>query len=262
MQFNIVTLFQEIIQSAMDYGVVGRAIQRGLVQLQFVNPRQFTEDIHRTIDDRPFGGGDGMLLMAEPLKKSLDSLGQDCGHVVFLSPHGRRWCVPMVEHWVNTYSKITLICGRYGGVDQRFIEKYVDEEISLGDFVLSGGEVASLVIMDSIIRKIPGTLGNEISHIEESFQNSLLEYPQFTRPRNWEGFKVPKVLLSGDHTKVQDWKQKLSLVRTAHLRPDLLKPHHKEHLAKAIKDILNMDDNELSSCGLKRSDLISKLSHQ
>lgn len=260
MLMNIVTLFPELVKDAMSHGVTGRAIRRNLVKLNLVNPRQFTMGPHHPVDDRPFGGGDGMLLLAEPLKQAIQLLGKDKGHVVFLSPQGRKWCDQMARDWSLRYQKITFICGRYGGVDQRFIEKYVDEEISLGDFILSGGEVASLAIMDSLIRRIPGALGNEVSCEEESFQNSLLECPQFTRPRDWEGGLVPEVLLSGDHGRVKSWRKAVALIKTAQLRPDLLESHGNSSsiqvlLREAKKEVLQMNDSELLSCGLTRNNI-------
>ena len=255
MNFNVVTLFPDFIESAMSHGVIGRAIHKNLIGLNLVNPRQFTNNTHQTVDDRPFGGGDGMLMLAEPLKKSIESLGDQRGHVVFLSPQGKKWCNQMTRDWSVDYKNITLICGRYGGIDQRFIEKYVHEEISLGDFILSGGEIASLAVMDSIARRLPGVLGNQTSHEMESFQHSLLEPPQFTRPREWEKARVPEVLLSGNHRKIQIWKENLALVKTAQLRPDLLDSQLRDHLVTAKNEVLKMDDKELFSCGLKRSEL-------
>lgn len=256
MNFNVVTLFPKFIEQAMSYGVTGRALHKNLVSLSLVNPRQFTTDFHQTVDDRPFGGGDGMLMLAEPLKKSIEFLGDNRGHVTFLSPHGKRWCDQMAGDWSVNYKQITLVCGRYGGVDQRFIEKYIHEEISLGDFILSGGEIASLALMDSLIRQLPGVLGNESSHEVESFQHSLLESPQFTRPREWEEAGVPRILLSGDHGKIHIWRERLALVRTAKLRPDLLDSRQKDRLIEAKIEILKMDEKELLSCGLKKSDLL------
>ena len=259
MNFNVVTLFPEFIEQSMSHGVIGRAIDKNLVGLNLVNPRQFTSDVHQTVDDRPFGGGDGMLMLAEPLKESIESLGDRRGHVVFLSPHGNRWCDRMAWDWSVGYKNITLVCGRYGGVDQRFIKKYVDEEVSLGDFILSGGEIVSLAVMDSIIRLLPGVLGNKVSHEVESFQNSLLEHPQFTRPREWEGERVPEILLSGDHAKIQIWKEKLALVRTAQLRPDLLDFKQRDRWVEVKNEILQMNDSDLRSCGLERSELEKNL---
>ena len=255
MKFNVISIFPNLVQQAMSYGIVGRAMERKLVELTLVNPRQFTCDVHQTIDDRPFGGGDGMLMQAEPLKESIEFLGKKKGFVVALSPHGKKWCDSMARSWVVNYKEITWVCGRYGGMDQRFIERYVDEEISLGDFVLSGGEVASLALMDSLIRQLPGVLGNEVSCKAESFYEGLLEAPQFTRPRKWEGEVVPEVLLSGNHKEIQSWRSHLALVKTNQLRPDLLQTHQRKLLAKAKKEALKMSDCELSSCGLKRLEL-------
>ena len=255
MRFHILTLFPQFIAQGMSYGVVGRAVSKGLVELDLVNPRQFTSDVHQSVDDRPFGGGDGMLMLAEPLKQSIESLGAYKGHVVFLSPQGNKWCDQRAWDWSRNYKDITLICGRYGGIDQRFIEKYAHEEISLGDFILSGGEIAALGIMDSIIRRLPGVLGNEVSHQVESFQDSLLEPPQFTRPREWEGERVPEILFSGNHKNIQIWKENLALVKTAQRRPDLLNSQQRSRLVKARDEILKMDDDELFSCGLERSEL-------
>lgn len=255
MKFNVISTFPTFIEQAMSHGVVGQAVQRGLVELRLINPRQFTDNTHQTVDNRPFGGGDGMLMLAEPLKRALESLNDEKGHVVFLSPHGKRWCDSMARNWSVDHKKVTLICGRYGGVDQRFIEKYVHEEVSLGDFVLSGGEIASLALMDSLIRQLPGVLGNQVSSDIDSFQKGLLEAPQFTRPRKWGDLSVPEDLLSGDHKRIQLWKEVLALVKTSQLRPDLIKVSQKKHLHRARQEVLKMSDGELQACGLKRSEL-------
>ena len=209
----------KMIEDCFNDGVVGQARHQGLIEINCINPRQFTDDVHKTIDDRPFGGGDGMIMLAEPLKQAIEHI-QDSGPVVYLSPQGRRLDDKKTRILANLPT-ITLISGRYGGIDQRFIEKYVDEEISIGDYVLSGGELAAAVMIDSISRHIPGVLGSSASSQEDSLSDGFLEQPNFTRPRIWDKQSVPAVLFSGHHGKVQDWKINVGKLVTLKKRPDL-----------------------------------------
>lgn len=254
MNFNVLTLFPDFIQSYLKEGVIGRALQDEKLSVNIVNPREFAKDVHNTVDDKPFGGGDGMLMMYGPLKDAVDSLG-DKGLVVYLSPHGKPWSNDMAASWASKYKSVTLVCGRYAGVDQRFINECCDEQVSLGDFVLSGGELAALSVIDSVSRMRPGVLGNAQSSLKESFQeDGLLECPQFTRPREVGDVSVPVTLLSGDHKKIENYKKQISIVLTACLRPDLL------HLAvpeitKAFDFVCSLESTELQALGLTEATL-------
>lgn len=239
--------------SAVQLGVVGQAVKSDKIQLKFVNPREFTTDVHRTVDDRPYGGGDGMVMLAEPLEKALQSLGEERGYVVYLSPHGKVWSDRLAREWAQEFvtKPLTLICGRYGGIDQRFINAHVDCEISVGDFVLSGGEIAAMTVIDTLARLVPGVLGNAESSEVESFAEGLLEAPQFTRPHEIYGQIVPEVLRGGNHKKIQEFRHMISLIRTAQLRPDLSVSRAK--LAEALNYASGLADSELKACGLNRS---------
>lgn len=220
-RYDVITLFPEMIQDACSQGVTGRAVRAGLVTMQCWNPRDVTEDVHRTVDDRPYGGGPGMVMMAEPLHRTLQqvrSVSPD-SKLVYLSPQGR----PITQQLLREQQQnLVLLCGRYEGVDERFIESQVDEEWSLGDFVLSGGEVAAIAVMDALTRLVPGALGHEQSAAQDSFMDGLLDCPHYTRPEEWHGMTVPDVLLGGHHEKIRRWRLKQSLGRTWRRRPDLL----------------------------------------
>jgi tRNA (guanine37-N1)-methyltransferase len=252
LRFDVVTLFPEFFEAWARNGVCGRAVDRGLVVLNVVNPRQFVGDVHQTVDDRPYGGGPGMVMMAGPLrdavlhcKKASQEGGYSPGPVVLMSPSGQALEQAWVEEQIAGVAvgvepkvlQFTLVCGRYEGVDQRFIDGWVDMEISLGDFVLSGGEIAALAVMDALARRLPGALGDDQSSVQESFMQGLLEFPQYTRPEVFEGRPVPEVLLSGHHGKITDWRFSESLARTEARRPDLLvKRKAKPNLAAPEKD--------------------------
>lgn len=219
MRFQVVTLFPQLVEGLRQDGVIGQALKSGLIDLQTINPREFTTDVHRSVDDRPFGGGDGMLMLAEPLALALESL-PDRGHVVYLSPKGAR----LTDQKVQALAKethLTLICGRYGGVDQRFLHQFVDEEISIGDYVLSGGELAACVLVDAVSRFVPGVLGHADSAHQDSHSMGGLEAPAYTRPRVWREQEVPEILLSGNHEKIDEWKLFVGGLLTFVLRPDL-----------------------------------------
>jgi len=217
-RFDVVTLFPEMFAALTGSGITGRALQAGLWSLKTWNPRDFTTDNYRTVDDRPYGGGPGMVMLAEPLEKALDAAG---GRVIYLSPQGRRLDHRRVME-LTKESALTLLCGRYEGVDERLLQGRVDEEISIGDYVLSGGELAAMALMDAVVRQLPGALGDEGSAIEESFAAGLLEAPHYTRPEVVGGEKVPEVLLSGHHENIRRWRLKQALGRTWLRRPDLL----------------------------------------
>ncbi len=220
MNFHIITVMPDLIEAGLQKGVVASAFKKGLCHLNLINPRQFTTDVHQTVDDRPFGGGDGMLMLADPLQKALDQTGQK-KNIFFLSPQGRKLNDSQVKNFA-LQTDLTLICGRYGGVDQRFLTAHKIQEISIGDYVLSGGELAALVIIDSVARHIPGVLGHSSSASEDSFSHQRLEAPYYTRPQKWQELDAPPVLLSGDHKKIKDYQEQISLLTTLFKRPDLL----------------------------------------
>jgi tRNA (guanine37-N1)-methyltransferase len=251
MQFNVITLFPELIRDALKVGVVGQAVTRGEILVNTVNPRAFTQDLHQTVDDRPFGGGDGMVMQFSPLQKAISSLGESAGHRVLLSAHGERWSDRKARAWAEKKQPLTLVCGRYGGVDQRFINENIDEEISIGDYILSGGELAALVIVDSVSRLLPQVLGNAVSAEAESFaEDGLLEAPLFTRPQAIGDLKVPAIFMSGDHAKIQAARRLLSLLTTLEKRPDLFTEAHHLELEKSSRLLGLFTAEELRACGL------------
>jgi tRNA (guanine37-N1)-methyltransferase len=221
-RFDVVTLFPEMFSAVAGSGITGRALEAGLWSLTTWNPRDFATDNYRTVDDRPYGGGPGMVMLAEPLERTLDAARTaGGGRVVYLSPQGRKLDHPRVMEMVKERA-VTLLCGRYEGVDERLLRRRVDEEISIGDFVLSGGELAAMALMDAVVRQLPGAVGEPASVIEESFADGLLECPQYTRPETYLGEKVPQVLMSGHHENIRRWRLKQALGRTWLRRPDLL----------------------------------------
>jgi tRNA (guanine37-N1)-methyltransferase len=221
-RFDVVTLFPEMFAAITASGITSRALEAGLYSLTTWNPRDFTTDNYRTVDDRPYGGGPGMVMLAEPLERVLDAVRvAGGGRVVYLTPQGRK----LDHRGVMEFSKeksLTLLCGRYEGVDERLLERRVQEEVSIGDFVLSGGEVAAMALIDACVRQLPGALGDEASALEESFADGLLDCPQYTRPEVYAGRRVPEVLLSGHHENIRRWRLKQALGRTWLRRPDLL----------------------------------------
>jgi tRNA (guanine37-N1)-methyltransferase len=225
-RFDVVTLFPEMLSAVARNGITGRALEAGLWRLATWNPRDFTTDNYRTVDHRPYGGGPGMVMLAEPLERALDA-ARDAGggRVLYLSPQGTRLDHARVMALAKE-SALTLLCGRYEGVDERLLERRVDEELSLGDFVLSGGELAAMGLIDAVVRQLPGALGDAQSALEESFAGGLLDCPQYTRPEVWpegaQGMRVPEVLLSGHHEQIRRWRLKQSLGRTWLRRPELL----------------------------------------
>lgn len=221
---GIVTLFPDMFRAVTEAGITGRAVRDGLVTVELRNPRDFTTDKHRTVDDRPYGGGPGMLMMTEPVSRAIEDLKADHpdATVIYLTPQGR----PLKQAAAGRLSEkqeMILLCGRYEGIDERLIDALVDEEISLGDFVLSGGELPAMALVDAIVRLLPGALGDEQSAVEDSFVDGLLDCPHYTRPEQGsDGRKVPDVLLSGDHARIARWRHKQSLGRTWERRPELL----------------------------------------
>ncbi len=224
MHISVVTLFPEMFAAVTDYGISGRALRQGLLTLNLIDLRSFTEDRHRTVDDRPYGGGPGMVLKPEPLRRALRSARADSGvdaKVVCLSPQGKRLSQQAMGDF-SVGEPLILLAGRYEGIDERIIEQEVDEQWSLGDYVLSGGELAAMVVIDAITRLLPGALGDAESAEQDSFMHGLLDYPHYTRPQQFEGQAVPPVLISGNHLAIQRWRQKQALGRTWERRPDLL----------------------------------------
>ncbi|SFX65349.1 tRNA (guanosine(37)-N1)-methyltransferase TrmD [Janthinobacterium sp. TB1-E2] len=228
MQFDVVTLFPEMFAALTQSGVTRRAFEQGKCGLSLWNPRDFTTDNHRTVDDRPYGGGPGMVMMARPLEATINAakqrqtaLGLVAPRVVFMSPQGR----PLTHERVTQLKAepgLVILCGRYEAVDQRLLDRCVDEEISVGDFVLSGGELPAMALMDAVIRLLPGVLNTEASAIEDSFVNGLLDSPHYTRPETYEGMVVPPVLMGGNHAEIVKWRRQRMLEATATKRPDLL----------------------------------------
>ena len=222
-RFDVVTLFPEMFAAVAGSGITGRALEAGLWSLTTWNPRDFTTDSYRTVDERPYGGGPGMVMLGEPLERALDAVRKSGGSesVIYLSPQGRKLDHRRVVE-LAAEQAVTLLCGRYEGVDERLLARRVDEEISLGDFVLSGGEIAAMALMDAVVRQLPGAVGEPASVVEESFADGLLDCPQYTRPELYRGERVPEVLLSGHHENIRRWRLKQALGRTWLRRPDLL----------------------------------------
>ena len=224
MKFDIITIFPELFAGVLDCGILRRARQAGFVDVRIVNLRDFATDKHRSVDDRPFGGGEGMVFMPGPLFAAIEfcrkSEHEGGSKVVLLSPQGRTWSQQLAAEFV-TISQVILVCGRYEGIDQRVIDCLVDDEISIGDFILSGGEIPAMVVLDSIVRLIPGALGSVESTLNESFSTGLLDHPQYTRPADFRGRSVPPVLLSGNHAEIERWRKEQALEKTRKNRPEL-----------------------------------------
>lgn len=227
MLFDVITLFPQMFEAVSQYGITARALENRLYGLKLWNPRDFTTDNYKTVDDRPYGGGPGMLMLAEPLERAIEAARarqQAAGvssHVVHLSPQGKPLTHERVMQLANLPGLI-LLASRYEGVDERLLASQVDEEISIGDYVLSGGELPAMVLLDAIVRQLPGALGDRDSAVEDSFVDGLLDCPHYTRPEEYKGMKVPAVLMSGNHAKIKQWRLKMSLQRTRVRRPELL----------------------------------------
>jgi tRNA (guanine37-N1)-methyltransferase len=223
MRIDVVTLFPEMIRERSGYGVQGRAIARGVLELETWNPRDFTTDRHRNVDDRPYGGGPGMVMQVQPLRDAIRAAraAGPVDRVISLSPAGARFDQQRARE-LATLERLVLVAGRYEGTDERLIELEVDEELSVGDYVLSGGELPALLVMDAVTRLLPGALGDAESAQQDSFMDGLLDYPHYTRPEQVDGRRVPEVLLSGDHAAIRRWRHKQALGRTWLRRPDLL----------------------------------------
>lgn len=243
MHIALVSLFPEMFTAVSDHGVTGRAVKQGLVALSHYNPRDYTADRHRTVDDRPYGGGPGMLMMIDPLQQAIAAAREVAGEgakVIYLSPQGKRFGHSKALELAQQPG-VVLIAGRYEGVDERLLEAEVDEELSIGDYVLSGGELAAMVVIDAVTRQLPGVLGHELSAQEDSFADGLLDCPHYTRPEVYQGSVVPDVLLSGNHEEIRRWRLKQALGRTQERRPDLLQgramsPEEEKLLADYVRE--------------------------
>lgn len=225
MQLAVVSLFPQMFDAITEYGVTGRAVKKGQLDIQYWNPRDFTEDKHRTVDDRPYGGGPGMVMKVEPLQKAIKAAKNTIGEqskVIYLSPQGRQLKQSDLNQLATNEQSIVFVAGRYEGIDERLIEQEIDEEWSIGDYVLSGGELAAMVMIDGLARLLPGVLGDDASAQQDSFMTGLLDHPHYTRPEDLNDQTVPEVLLGGDHEAIRQWRLKQSLGRTWLRRPDLL----------------------------------------
>jgi len=253
MRVGVVTLFPAMIEGALQYGVLARAITSGQLDLACANPREWAVDKHRTVDDRPFGGGPGMVMKPGPLIAAISHLRKQLpdAEVVYLSPQGEAFDQPLAEQW-QTAGSLILVAGRYEGIDERVVDMVVDRELSLGDYVLSGGEVAALAVIDAVTRLEPGVLGDPQSALQDSFGNEgLLDCPHYTRPEEYEGSSVPAVLLSGDHVAIARWRRQQALERTRARRPELLE---KAGLSAADRQYLQYLEQRCGSLGSSSSE--------
>ena len=231
LRFDIITIFPEFFREAIDYGIVRRARAANLVEIKAHDLRQWTTDRHHAVDDRPFGGGDGMVLKPEPLFAGVETLTGESKRenykagtrVILLSAQGQVFSQAFARDLSENASQVVLLCGRYEGVDERVSEALITNEVSIGDYVLSGGEPAAMVIVDAVVRLLPGALGSETSALNESFSDGMLDHPQYTRPPDFRGMKVPEVLLGGNHAEIERWRKDAALAKTRRNRPDLLK---------------------------------------
>jgi len=230
-RFDVITLFADLCRPYTEGSMLGRAAARGLISVEYTDPRDFTSDVHRTVDDSPYGGGAGMVMLAEPLACAIEKVRAERApaRVILLSPAGRPFTQRVAEEYAALGS-LAFVCGRYEGIDERIAEHVVDESLSMGDFVLTGGELGAMTVIDAVSRLIPGVLGNADGAVDESFSDlDLLEYPQYTRPRSWRGHDVPDVLLSGNHKAIHTWRIDQRKVRTLDRRPDLFAAHIARH---------------------------------
>ncbi|MBB3013467.1 tRNA (guanosine(37)-N1)-methyltransferase TrmD [Cupriavidus alkaliphilus] len=236
MQFDVITLFPEMFRALTDWGITSRAAKQQRYALRSWNPRDFTVDNYRTIDDRPYGGGPGMVMLAKPLDDAIDAAvaaqaqaGVTQPHVALMSPQGKTLTHAKVMELAQRPG-LVLLCGRYEAIDQRLIDRRVDEEISLGDFVLSGGELPAMALIDAVVRHLPGVLGDAQSAVQDSFVNGLLDCPHYTRPEEYEGVRVPDILLGGHHAEIEKWRRQQALANTARKRPDLIEAAREQGL--------------------------------
>ncbi len=246
MNFHILTLFPEMVLDGLNTSIIGRAVERNLLSIEAINIRDFAENKHNRVDDYTYGGGAGMLMQAGPVYGAYNSVVEKTGktpRVIYLSPQGQTFSQSMAEEFAKEEDLIFL-CGHYEGIDERVLEEIVTDYVSIGDYVLTGGELPAMVMIDAISRLIPGVLHNDVSAEFESFQDNLLEYPQYTRPEEWHGKKVPEILLSGHHANVEKWRRQQSVIRTAQRRPDLLlKADLTEKEKELAKKVLANDED-------------------
>ncbi len=232
MQISIITLFPNLFESFLRTSIIGRAVKKGLVNFELIDLREFGKGTHKSVDDKPYGGGAGMILRADVLEDALKSALPKKGKntkVVFLSPSGEQFNQGIAKQF-SSLDYLILICGHYEGIDQRFIDEFVDLEVSIGDYVLTGGEIPAMVLVDASVRLIKGVLEKEEAILNESFENNLLEHPQYTRPESFKGQSVPAVLISGNHKNISEWRKQKSLEKTKQLRPDLLTSNEKDQV--------------------------------
>lgn len=243
--FYVLTLFPEMIEGTLSHSITGRAIKEGIINVEAVNIRDFTMDKHRHVDDYPYGGGAGMVMQPQPIYDAYKSIADKAGkaRVLYMSPQGRRFDQKMAEE-LSKEDSLILLCGHYEGVDERVIEEIVTDEVSIGDFVLTGGELAAITIIDTVSRLVPGVLNKEESYENESFSDGLLEYPQYTRPPEFMGRKVPDILLSGHHANIDKWRREQSIIRTYQKRPDLLEGAELTDKEKKFLNTLKRNDEE------------------
>ncbi|MEY8415732.1 tRNA (guanosine(37)-N1)-methyltransferase TrmD [Tissierella praeacuta] len=243
MKIDILSLFPEFFSPLLSWSIIGRACEENKVSINSINIREFSQNKHKKVDDYPFGGGRGMVMKPEPIFHAIKSVRDKNSRVIYLSPQGKKFNQELANE-LSKEEHLILLCGHYEGIDNRIIEHYIDEEISIGDFVLTGGEIPAMIIIDAIVRLLPGVLRSDESFTDESHYNGLLEYPQYTRPREFNGYSVPDILLSGNHGKIETWRKEESLKATLLKRPDLLKQKtlSKEELIilSKIKDNLQL----------------------
>ena len=247
MKFHVLTLFPEMIEQGFHSSITGRAMEKGLLQLDAVNIRDYAVNKHMRVDDYPYGGGAGMVMQAEPVYRCYEAVKEKIGRdvsVIYLTPQGRVFNQKMAEEFAAEEDLIFL-CGHYEGIDERVLEEIVTDPVSIGDYVLTGGELPSLVMMDAISRLVPGVLGNDMSAVGESFADSLLEYPQYSRPAVWRDKEVPEVLLSGHHANVDAWRREQSVIRTAKWRPDLLETAQLSKKERILAEKILASEDEL-----------------
>ena len=252
MKFDILTLFPNMFSSPLRESILGKAVEKGLIQIQTINIRDFTLDKHQVVDDAPYGGGQGMVMKVEPIARAIESIKSQnrSAWTIYLTPQGKPFHQDLARR-LSTQPHLVLLCGRYEGVDERARGVFIDEEISIGDYVLTGGELAAMVIIDAVSRFVPGVLGSDRSAEEDSFFNSLLEYPQYTRPVDFRGSRVPEVLLSGNHSAINLWRRREAIRRTSLRRPDLLaKANLTEEDKRLLEEVLQSKDD----CGLRDAD--------
>ena len=252
MKFDILTLFPNMFSSPLRESILGKAVEKGLIQIQTINIRDFALDKHQVVDDAPYGGGQGMVMKVEPIARAIESVKSQnrYARTIYLTPQGIPFHQELARR-LSTQSHLILLCGRYEGVDERARDLFIDEEISIGDYVLTGGELAAMVLVDAVSRFIPGVLGSDRSAEEDSFFNSLLEYPQYTRPVDFRGSRVPEVLLSGNHSAISLWRRREAIRRTSLRRPDLLaEANLTEEEKRLLEEVLQHNKREKAENGV------------